>query len=1241
MFAAIRHVSITAVLAVVGSTCFALDAERFPQHPAEFLADSKNTLLTVALEQNASRLRFQEEQLNKALEAGPRHDYAVALLAMGRTTDAHKQLELSRSAMGNDVELLETNRLIEFYVFLRENSVVAASQILNGVCSFPRSVSVGLCAHLFAHIASISGKREDAIAAMRKLRRAGTKLTFPLVLVPKEPRWDAVRVAHYVSMKAFNGELWDTYWQEWTRYRTRSNVVGQFDVTHAKSFSEAWRNLESLAQYEFSWGNYKHVLEWIYEFELEAIANDWQFPIERSCFAARAHLAMGDTQEASSELKDSGAWIRKTYKDPVQQYDVLLSFLRVCDVPGMEGLTKPYLKDVFDRASQTKNIYAKLLGLEAALKLMENYGRTGDLEELEKLRLSLAPLANQLERTIPADWNAKRFYSAWIELKTAEAILTYDARRERLSEVAQKLLRKVSDARRLIASIAKDPLDQAREIDRASEAQGNQQKRIIRAAAEFLKQAVPVLGRIYVALNSWDQAAPLAETSHFLAMANVACGKPAEQSNNTIALAKIARMRGREPEFKTWLNETRACAGVWDNRSIQYAWLLSEDARELAANANFYSAEYALSQAIWIHRELGRPQDRELAAYRHQYAELLSEQGDVAFALDEMAASSEILAAIDRRDWSADELRMVERQIRLYGEIAKSVSDKHHRARALQLAFMLSQRWLSNEAGWAIEALARRRLFGDERLAALVQRRDDLSHQRDIQDREFGRIIGTSSSAEVLRNLQGISTQIAALDQDINKIDTELSTRTSSLLGSSILTIDDVQQVLKHTELLVYFVVGHESVFRWTITTRTATVEPLPTTAIALADQINRFRCRLDESAWSWKAEGVYTCSDLTQLSPSGFDIYQVPFDLRTAYELYKSLFGSLESASESWIIIPSGALSSLSFAALATEPADNKAPSTSNSWLGTKIELSILPAVSSLRSLRGETSRANKTYTAFGNPLLAGPPKLAQLRSFSERWRRCSDHNENVCQTILPKSSTFSGGVPRIAYSELEPVPQTVCELCTIADSLGLSKGEADDAIRLGSYMTKTNIKRLGAADAVTGRSELQNFKIIHFATHAVMAGQLIGTDDPGLIVTLAPANTRKLDPANGLLTIGDIAQLKLDADWVILSACNTAASRRPGEEAFSGIARAFLYAGARSVLVSHWSVSTNAAVKITTTALRVLASGRATTRSSALRSALREIIREASDDNASGSAAVRLHPAYWGAFALIGDVR
>ncbi|MBP6482881.1 MAG: CHAT domain-containing protein [Pseudomonadales bacterium] len=74
-------------------------------------------------------------------------------------------------------------------------------------------------------------------------------------------------------------------------------------------------------------------------------------------------------------------------------------------------------------------------------------------------------------------------------------------------------------------------------------------------------------------------------------------------------------------------------------------------------------------------------------------------------------------------------------------------------------------------------------------------------------------------------------------------------------------------------------------------------------------------------------------------------------------------------------------------------------------------------------------------------------------------------------------------------------------------------------------------------------------------------------------------------------MLTMEEVLGLRLDADWVVLLACNTAAAGRQSGESISGLGRAFFYAGARALLVTHWAVETESARMLTTEMFRLLA--------------------------------------------------
>ena len=109
-------------------------------------------------------------------------------------------------------------------------------------------------------------------------------------------------------------------------------------------------------------------------------------------------------------------------------------------------------------------------------------------------------------------------------------------------------------------------------------------------------------------------------------------------------------------------------------------------------------------------------------------------------------------------------------------------------------------------------------------------------------------------------------------------------------------------------------------------------------------------------------------------------------------------------------------------------------------------------------------------------------------------------------------------------------------------------------------------------------------------------------------------------------------MAQLKLNADWVVLSACNTAAGDKLGAEALSGLARAFFYAGARALLVSHWRIDSKAATRLTTSTFDIMKSNQTIGRAEALRRAMLAYLDDRSD-------IWNGYPGFWGSFSLVGE--
>jgi tetratricopeptide (TPR) repeat protein len=298
--------------------------------------------------------------------------------------------------------------------------------------------------------------------------------------------------------------------------------------------------------------------------------------------------------------------------------------------------------------------------------------------------------------------------------------------------------------------------------------------------------------------------------------------------------------------------------------------------------------------------------------------------------------------------------------------------------------------------------------------------------------------------------------------------------------------------------------------------------------------------------------------------------------------------------------------------------------------WLLRGHAITILPAVSSLKALRElvKESHAREPYIGFGNPLLDGEPE-----KFNEDGPAAKLAREKRCdQTLRQRAASLLGlrggtrAITRGNGSVVDvggirswaPLPETADELCDVAHDLGV---DPKMHLYIGATATEANIKQLSESGA------LARYKIVHFATHGAVAGQVSRTSEPGLLLT-PPEQPSETD--DGYLTASEIAGLRLDADWVILSACNTAAGGAQGAEALSGLARAFFYAGARSLLVSHWEVDSEATVKLITKAVDNLKTNPKIGRAEALRESMLAMIDNGQED---------AHPAFWAPFVLVGE--
>jgi CHAT domain-containing protein len=204
---------------------------------------------------------------------------------------------------------------------------------------------------------------------------------------------------------------------------------------------------------------------------------------------------------------------------------------------------------------------------------------------------------------------------------------------------------------------------------------------------------------------------------------------------------------------------------------------------------------------------------------------------------------------------------------------------------------------------------------------------------------------------------------------------------------------------------------------------------------------------------------------------------------------------------------------------------------------------------------------------------------------------------------------------------SELQPLPGTRKEILAVGNNV--FHAPAGDLV-LGAAFTKARLTK----------TDLTQYRVIHLATHAFLPTELRCRPEPLIVLSTTRAAPNVND---SLLGLADILALKLDANLVLLSACNTAGpSGATTGDSLSGLARAFFFAGARGLLVTHWSLDDSAGPLLT--ALTMTPSGSAQDTATDLRQAKLAMIRKVGGQP-GGKYVFFTHPYAWAPFVLVGD--
>jgi len=503
--------------------------------------------------------------------------------------------------------------------------------------------------------------------------------------------------------------------------------------------------------------------------------------------------------------------------------------------------------------------------------------------------------------------------------------------------------------------------------------------------------------------------------------------------------------------------------------------------------------------------------------------------------------------------------------------------------------FGIAQLASASSTGQAISRMAVRFASGNNELAKLVRKKQDALVYWQSLDKSLIRAASELPDARDLEHETELREVLISSGKKIKAIDNELTQhfpKYQELTSSEPLTIETAQKLLGKNEALISYLVGEEESYFWVVSKDKVAMHTVNLTSETLTKIVQLIRQSLDQV-------DIETVKDIQ------------PFAVSEAHKLYQVLFSQVEpllKGIKHLIVVPDGPLQSLPFGVLVTESYEKELKDLKShkdvAWLAKQYAITVLPSVSSLRALRrfAKKSVGESPFVGFGDPVLGGDDGKRSI-NFSALFARGAIANVDEVR-------------------KLPSIPDTADELNTLAKIL---KSDIN-SIYLKQQATETKVKT----------TDLTPYQTVAFATHGLMAGQLKGVAEPALVFT--PPKKGTVDD-DGLLTASEVAQLKLNADWVLLSACNTASSDgTPGAEGLSGLAKAFFYAGTRSLLVSHWNVESDATVQLITNMLNKYENHPAVGKSEALRHSMMTLMNNDEKPHYA-------HPIFWAPFVVVGE--
>ncbi|MFH1980356.1 MAG: CHAT domain-containing protein [Pseudomonadota bacterium] len=525
--------------------------------------------------------------------------------------------------------------------------------------------------------------------------------------------------------------------------------------------------------------------------------------------------------------------------------------------------------------------------------------------------------------------------------------------------------------------------------------------------------------------------------------------------------------------------------------------------------------------------------------------------------------------------------------------------------------------------GRAVALNSARTAVKDLALTDLIRQQQDLEMKLSSSKNRLANalyappeLINTEVITELRNQVETLNLATGTLEQEIKSLFPEYA----NIVNPDNADVAKVRNTLDDTEALISIFSGKNATFIWAIPkTGPVSLAKAPIGKAKMAGLVGKLRKALDPGA-------VFSIMELP------------PFDLKLAYSLYEQTLKPVEAGwkqAKNLIVVIQGPMGQIPLSILPTtsdfqtDRVPGK-PVFSNysdvKWLINTHSVTVLPSVSALVNLRSvvpeETERA--AYVGFGDPYFNQEQLAAAENEAKQKEALLAMRNAPIQLRgirVTQAGELDKKKIASIGIGMLNRLPDTREEVINIAATL---KADTEKDVFFGKQASEQTIKSL----------DLSNRRVVVFATHGLVPGDLDGLDQPALALS-APDVTGNADE-DGLLTMGEIMGLRLNADWVVLSACNTGAAEGEGAEAVSGLGQAFFYAGARALLVTGWPVETISAKLLTTDLFKRQLDNPGINRAEALRLTMNAMISKTHEEGFSYA-----HPIFWAPYAIVGDSR